>query len=196
MLFFYKKYLGLLVYLPDKIKVMERTDSVASKSFFYKDALEIAPAIIGQYIVRQYPGSENSVYTYRLKEIEVYRGQEDKANHAHRGKTNRNSLLFEEGGILYVYLIYGMHWMLNIVTGNKNDPQAILIRAIEGYDGPGKLTKALSVNNEFNGKPLGAATGLWFDIGQPAHYITKSRVGIAYADKYWQQRPWRFIYKI
>src|SRR3989344_2790942 len=116
--------------------------------FFQRSALEVAPDLLGKYLVL---GNKRLMIT----EVEAYDGHDDKASHASRGKTKRNEVMFEKGGVWYVYLCYGMYWMLNIVTGDKDYPSAVLIRACrvesdsELYAGPGKLTKYFKINKNF-----------------------------------------------
>ena len=118
-----------------------------STSFFTRDVLAVAPDLLGKSIVRRF--SDGSIKTFIITETEAYRGEEDLACHASKGRTPRTETMYQQGGVLYLYLIYGMYWMLNVVTG-KDQPQAVLIRCIEGYNGPGKLTKALQLDKTFN----------------------------------------------
>jgi len=82
-------------------------------------------------------------------------GPDDLASHAARGRTKRNKVMFGPPGMFYVYFVYGMHWMLNVVTGPVGYPAAVLIRGIEGIQGPGRLTKALRINGNLNGRAAG-----------------------------------------
>lgn len=162
--------------------------------FFQRDVLEIAPELPGKLLMRKFSNGEQKAY--RITEVEAYRGEEDMACHASKGKTPRTSVMYEPGGVWYVYLIYGMHWMLNVVTAEKNNPQAVLIRGIETWNGPGKLTKALEINKTFNGRPLAKATGLWIasDNQSPdgKAILQAPRIGIDYAGDYWKNKPWRY----
>ena len=97
---------------------------------------------------------DGSVSRYMITEVEAYRGIEDLACHASKGRTLRTEIMFQEGGCLYMYFIYGMYWMLNIVTGGKDDPQAVLIRGVEGYSGPGRLTKSLGIDKSYYGEDI------------------------------------------
>lgn len=91
-----------------------------NREFFRADALTLAPALVGKLLVRRFPdGSEKRL---RITETEAYCGAEDTACHAHKGKTKRAGILWRDGGTIYVYLCYGMHEMLNIVSGSENDP--------------------------------------------------------------------------
>ena len=119
------------------------------RDFFSRDCLEVAPELVGKIIARKL--SDGTVIRVRITETEAYRGEEDKACHASKGRTPRTELLYGESGVIYVYLCYGMHWLMNVITGEKDIPQGVLIRAGEGYNGPAKLTKRLMINKEQNG---------------------------------------------
>jgi DNA-3-methyladenine glycosylase len=162
-----------------------------TKNFFIRDVLEVAPEIIGKQLVMRY--SDNSLRRFMITEVEAYRGPEDMACHASKGRTVRTEIMFHSGGKLYVYFIYGMYWMLNIVTGVKNMPQAVLIRGIEGYNGPGKLTKKLGIDKSFYGEDLTISDRIWIeDTGFIPEYKTGPRIGINYAGDYWKEVPWRY----
>ena len=162
------------------------------QDFFTRDALEVAPALVGCRLVRTLPDGETRTLT--ITETEAYCGESDSACHAHRGRTRRNAPLYERGGIFYVYLCYGIHWLLNAVTGAEGAPQGVLIRACEGYPGPGRLTKALGIGGELTGLPVDGCAGLRFAARDGEWEITAApRVGIAYAEPEDRARPWRFI---
>ena len=130
----------------------------------------------------------------RITETECYMGVEDTACHASKGKTARNSALWQEGGHSYVYLCYGMYDMFNIITGAENDPQGVLIRGIEGYMGPGKFTKHCGIDRKYNKIDMKTSDFLWLeDDGFEPQLVLSERVGIAYADKADRERLWRFI---
>ena len=122
------------------------------KQFFLQDVLEVAPNLLGKNLVRRF--EDGTIKKYKITETEAYRGEEDLACHCSKGKTSRTSIMYEDAGKIYVYLIYGMYWMLNLVCYKEEEPQAVLIRGIEGFDGPGKLTKELQINKQFNGKKI------------------------------------------
>jgi DNA-3-methyladenine glycosylase len=161
------------------------------RNFFTRDVLEVAPELIGKILIVR---SEEGVYgRYLVTEVEAYRGQEDKACHANKGRTSRTEIMYHEGGRLYMYLIYGMYWMMNVVTGGENNPQAVLVRGVESYPGPGKLTKSLGIDRSFYGEDLVTSDRLWFeDAGLRPEVKTGERIGIEYAGAYWKTRPWRF----
>lgn len=152
-----------------------------------------------------------------ITEVEVYSGFNDKASHASRGKTPRNAPMFGEAGYWYVYFTYGIHWMLNIVTGPEGFPAAVLIRGIQylgrptslNLNGPAKITKYLKIDKKFNNKLAIPKTGLW--IAAPAKSERASlkkvflsgkikikrtpRIGVAYAGSVWSKKKWRFVLK-
>jgi DNA-3-methyladenine glycosylase len=163
-----------------------------AREFYTRDVLDVAPELIGKnLVIRLHDGS---YACHRITEVEAYRGHEDKACHASRGKTVRTEVMFREGGYLYVYLIYGMYWMLNIVTGSEGNPQAVLIRGLESIPGPGKVTKTLSVDRSYYGEDLVTSERIWLgDTGVLPVYKTGPRIGIDYAGDYWKSRPWRYF---
>ncbi|MDP4119467.1 MAG: DNA-3-methyladenine glycosylase [Bacillota bacterium] len=161
------------------------------KEFYQNSAVDLAPALLGKLLCRNIEGE---IYKHRVTETECYFGESDTACHAHKGKTERTKILYEEGGIAYIYLCYGIHSLLNIVTGEKGFPQAVLIRGIEGYIGPGRLTKHLQIDRNLNGEDLVFSKKLWLeDDGFTPHYKVSKRVGIDYASEEDRNRPWRFI---
>ncbi|MDV0447306.1 putative 3-methyladenine DNA glycosylase [Methanosarcinaceae archaeon Ag5] len=165
------------------------------KSDFYtRDVLEVAPELLGKLLVRKLPSGE--ILKYRITETEAYRGIEDTACHAKAGKTKRTSVMFEEGGCSYIYLCYGIHFLLNIVTSTSEIPQAALIRGVEGYNGPAKLTKAMQIGKELNAVDLTESDELWIeDDGFAAEYITTKRIGIDYATEPYKSIEWRYVLK-
>lgn len=168
-------------------------------NFFQRPTLELAPELLGKFLI------------YRDKrllitEVEAYDGLDDLASHAARRpgwpngrRTDRTEVLFAAGGVWYVRLIYGMYWMLNIITDKKDYPAGVLIRAAGGFKGPGKLTKHLEIDKRFNNLPANKKTGLYFEdrgvVVPENKIITAPRVGVAYAGPVWSQKPWRFYLK-
>ncbi len=164
----------------------QRLDS----NFYREDVLTIAPALLGMKLIRV---TDNICHEYIITEVEAYRGMEDLACHASKGKTRRTEVMFQEGGKLYIYLIYGMYYMLNIVTGPAGFPQAVLIRSLYGINGPGKLTKKLKIDNSFYGESITESKRIWIEKGiKNPSYITSPRIGIDYAGEYWKQKLWRW----
>ena len=185
---------------------------VLNKAFFERPTLEVAEDMLGKFLVKREKGKDAA---YMITEVEAYDGFEDKASHAHKGKTARNEIMFGEAGYWYVYLVYGMYNMLNIVTGKKDYPAAILIRGtrlvsrldsakratdksrqVKEIDGPGKLTKALKIDRRFNKKQANKKTGLWIEdrgLKIKKSEIKKTpRIGVQYAGSC-AKKPSRFI---
>lgn len=162
------------------------------EEFFHRDALTVARELVGKVIVRKL--SDGTILRERIAETEAYGGEEDKACHASKGRTKRTEILYGESGVIYVYLCYGMHWLMNVITGEKEQPQGVLIRAGEKHYGPAKLTKYLQVDGEFNYRKMYADDEIWIeDDGFRPTIETASRVGIDYAGEYWRDIEWRFI---
>jgi DNA-3-methyladenine glycosylase len=162
------------------------------RNFYTSSALEVAPDLLGKLLVRKF---STKTVKYKITETEVYCGEEDLACHASKGKTSRTKVMYEKGGVVYVYLVYGMYWMLNIVTGKKDYPEAVLIRSLEGFDGPGKVGKELKIAKSFYGEDLTKSKRLWIEEPGVKKKITSKkakRVGVDYAGK-WANKPWRFI---
>lgn len=154
--------------------------------FYHRPCDEVARELVGKLIVR---GDTR----LRISETEVYWGESDTACHAHKGKTKRTEVLWAEPGTIYVYLCYGMHWLLNIVTGEENDPQAVLIRACLEAPGPGRLTKKLGITGDYNRRSILTTEDLWIeDDGFRCEIAADTRVGIGYASEADQARLWRY----
>jgi len=168
---------------------------VVPVAFFDRPTPLVARALIGKFLVRKRAGKEEA---YMIVETEAYHGFEDKASHASRGKTLRNTPMFGSPGTIYVYYTYGMHWMFNVVCGKKEFPGAVLIRGVESIRGPARLTKTLGIDKELNTKKIGKVSGVWIEdrgITISPRAIQKThRIGINYAQE-WAEKPWRFIYK-
>jgi len=165
------------------------------RPFYMQDVLIVAPALLGKYLVRRFPSGEEC--RRMITEVEAYRGIEDRACHASKGRSDRTEVMFRPGGEIYVYMIYGMYWMLNIVTGKKDAPQTVFIRGIEGITGPGRLTKALEIDKSFYGEDLSTSRRLWVEKenGEIA-FTTTPRIGINYAGPEWASKPWRWVARI
>lgn len=186
-----------------------------SRQFYEQPTLKVAKTLLGKYLVRRI-GQKKLVG--RIVETEAYLGYHDKASHAFGKVTARNKIMFGPVGFWYVYLIYGIFSCLNIVTGKKGFPAAVLIRALEPVEGiaqmkrlrkksnltdlcsgPGKLCQALKIDRNLNGtKAFGQNCSLWIEQrGESGKFeIGKSkRIGVDYAGSYWASRPWRFYIK-
>lgn len=158
--------------------------------FFLRDVLEVAPDLLGKILVRQF--DDGRINRYRITEVEAYRGFDDLACHASKGRTPRTEVMFQEGGKVYVYLIYGMYWLLNLVSGEEGNASAALIRGIEGFSGPGRLGRELKLDKSFYGEDLINSTRLWVEDADPINeFKTSKRIGIGYAGE-WAEKPWRY----
>ncbi len=165
---------------------------ILTEEFFHRDALIVAPELVGKIIVRIL--DDGTEIRERIAEVEVYRGEEDKACHASKGRTKRTEILYGESGFIYVYLCYGIHWLMNVITGEKEQPQGILIRCGDVHDGPAKLTKYLQIDGSFNGEKICGNNRIRIeDDGFKPEIRTASRVGINYAGDYWRNIKWRYI---
>ena len=177
-------------------KSREKQFTTLDTGFFERPGIIIARDIIGKYLVCS---GKNGVVSRMITEVEVYDGPCDKASHAYRGRTARTEIMFGPAGHWYVYLCYGVYHMLNVVTGVEGYPAAVLIRGVEGYDGPGKLTRGLGITKEqYNTKLATTKTGLWIEdrgMVMPKSAIQQTpRIGIPYAEE-WRNKPWRFVLK-
>lgn len=162
-----------------------------SEEFYHRPCLEVARDLVGKLFVHRIGGEERIL---RITETEAYCGESDTACHAHKGRTPRTEVLYARPGTAYVYLCYGIHWLFNAVTGEDGEPEAVLIRACEGAEGPGKLTKSLGITGSDNRKYLPDSDELFMaDDGFRPAVRTAKRIGIAYASEEDQNRLWRFI---
>ena len=168
--------------------------SILPKHFYTRPTLQVAEELLGKFLVLSKNGKETA---RMITEVEAYDGFKDKASHASRGLTKRNAPMFEEGGIWYVYFVYGMYDMLNIVTGQKGYPAAVLIRGVEQIAGPGKLTKTLGIARAYNRFSASRRSGLWIENRGfliPEKHIKKSpRIGVGYAGPVWAGKKYRFF---
>lgn len=182
------------------------TGKILDHDFFKRDTIEVAKNLLGKKIIRNISGN---FFCAKIVETEAYLGLNDRACHSYGGNiTKRNEILYRKGGHIYVYLIYGMYNLLNIVTKSENEPEAVLIRAVEPIEnidgmainrfgknfknlstyqkknltnGPGKLAMALSIDRSLNGTIL-SKDYLFIEDGEEVkNIITAKRIGIDYA---------------
>jgi DNA-3-methyladenine glycosylase len=164
---------------------------IPERGFFTRDVLEVAPGLLGKILAVK--SEDDLIRRFIISETEAYRGSDDKACHASKGRTPRTEIMFHEGGRLYVYFVYGMYWMLNIVTGMENDPQAVLIRGLKDCTGPGRVTNLLGIDRTFYGEDLTTSSRIWIeDNGITAVYKTGPRIGVNYAGEPWKSMQWRY----
>ncbi len=170
---------------------MHRSVNKKLTQFYSADVLEIAPLLPGKKIVRII---NRERFEYIITEVEAYRGSEDLACHASKGRTKRTEIMYHQGGLIYMYLIYGMYWMFNIVTGPTDSPQAVLIRGITGVSGPGRVSRKLLLDGSFYGENITKSENIWIEDGSGTpEIITTPRIGINYAGEYWCSKPWRYL---
>jgi DNA-3-methyladenine glycosylase len=185
-------------------------DPVLPRSFFARDALAVAPELLGKVLVRRAPEGNRAG---RIVEVEAYRGADDPASHAFRGPTPRTTTMFGPAGHLYVYFSYGMHWCANVVCARPDEAAAVLIRALEPVqgieamtaarpgarrpvdvsNGPAKLCEALGITGTDDGADLLSGDhGIRIvDDGTPPPAVpgVGPRVGISVA----VEQPWRWF---
>ena len=165
--------------------------AVLESAFFDRPADIVARDLPGRRLVRRIGRQRLALI---ISETEAYLGPHDLACHAARGRTPRTDVMFAPAGTLYIYLVYGIHWMLNVVTGPAGYPAAVLIRSAGGVSGPGRLARALAINGTLNGRRAGQAAGLWFECGAGAtRVLATPRVGVDYAGRRWSARKLRFV---
>jgi len=190
-----------------------KTKKLAKSFYLQQDVVAISKALLGKYLVTK--TAAGIVTTAMIVETEAYQAPEDKASHAYGNKrTARTETMFSAGGVAYIYLCYGVHHLLNVVTGPQDVPHAVLIRAVEPIDGidimlqrrqfskinykltsgPGVLSQALGITTADNQSNL-LGTRVWLEdrgvIIQQRDIISSARVGIQYAKEY-ASLPWRF----
>lgn len=174
---------------------------ILGQKFFDRDTKIVAKELLGKFLIRKIGKKEIAVM---ITETEAYDGFKDKASHASKGKTQRTEVMFGDPGIFYIYLCYGMYHMLNIITREKNYPAAVLVRGVKNethyLNGPGKLTKFLSVNKNLNQKPAGKLSQLWFEdrgIKVSKSQIKETpRIGVSYAGPEWSKKKLRFLLEV
>lgn len=171
--------------------------SKLEREFFARPAPVLARAILGAVMVRKI-GSV--VRRARLFEVEAYCGPRDLASHSSKGRTARTEVMFGPPGHAYVYFVYGMHWMFNIVGGKAGDAHAVLIRSAQPLDhwdanlvGPARLARAFGISRPHNGLDLCGET-IYF-LTHPTYkprVVRTPRIGVDYA-KHWKDKLLRFI---
>ena len=160
-------------------------------SFFRRPAAAVANDLVGMTLVRV---TKEGTRRFVIVETEAYEGVHDFASHSSHGRTARTEVMFGPPGRLYVYRVYGLHWMLNVVTGETDEGAAVLIRGVDGISGPGRVAERLEVEASLNARPANRATGLWFEFGFTATAGVECvpRIGVDYAGPYWAQKKLRF----
>jgi DNA-3-methyladenine glycosylase len=172
---------------------MARTSQTLPSGFFDRPADRVARELIGSVLAVR--GRDGRVTRHVVHETEAYLGAHDLACHGAKGMTRRNAVMFGPAGRWYVYLCYGLHWMLNVVTGAEGVPAAVLVRGAGRFTGPGRVTKGLGIDRGHDGRPATRAAGLWLEPGVtvPRRLIERTpRIGVGYAGD-WAAEPLRFV---
>lgn len=172
--------------------------SVLGRKFFGRPAAVVAPELLGAKLC--WKSGTGQVLASPITETEAYVGIEDRACHASKGRTPRTEVMFGPAGVWYVYLCYGVHWLLNIVTGDPQSKtaEAVLIRGVVAATGPGRVGKLLGLHKDWNGLRATRAAGLWVEEGEPvkASSIEVSpRIGVASAGEPWAHAELRYVWK-
>ncbi|MDO8544152.1 MAG: DNA-3-methyladenine glycosylase [Opitutaceae bacterium] len=170
---------------------------VEAKVLLQKKTVALARWLLGKHLVRRFPDGHEDARI--ITEVEAYCGESDQACHARAGRTKRTEVMYGAGGVWYVYLCYGIHEMLNLVVGPADWPAAILIRAVEGAIGPGRVTKALAIDRKLNGtSAVSEEGGLWLEdrgVRVPRRLVEATpRIGVDYAGPIWTNKHWRFTF--
>ena len=187
---------------------------IITREFYSRSAIAVARDLLGCYLVRNLDGVR---MVGIICETEAYQGEEDQGCHARVGRTQRTAVMYGDPGHAYIYFTYGMHWLLNAVTGPVGMPAAVLIRAINALEGikmmivkrphlaqkkgwlngPAKLTEALGLNGQLNGYDLcepGSELTIESGIIISDQVVTTSaRIGLNTVPEPWKSIPWRFI---
>ncbi len=174
------------------------------REFYERSTLKVAKDLLGKILVKE--EVNRTIYT-KIVDVEAYVGPNDKACHASKGRTKRTEIMFGPAGFTYVYLIYGMYHLLNIVTEREGYPAAILIRGLEllevdatqthqaRIDGPGRVGRFLELNRAHNGLDATQGTTIWVQdhgLTIPGEHIqAHPRIGVDYAGE-WAKKLWRF----
>jgi len=187
------------------------------RKFYTRPTLLVAKELLGKYLVRKI-GKKKLIS--KIVEVEAYIGPQDKASHAYDGKiTPRNKTEYLEGGHIYIYLCYGIHWQLNFKTEREGKPECVLIRALEPIfknrnskfkmqndkskfknltNGPGKLCRWMKLDKSFDGEDITKSKIIWLESNgkklKKSQIVATTRIGIDYAGE-WAKKPWRFYIK-
>lgn len=169
---------------------------VLPQTFYARKAEVVARELLGKTLVRKINGA---IIRSRITETEAYIGPHDLACHASKGRTRRTEVMFGPAGHWYVYFIYGMYEMLNIVTNKKEYPAAVLIRGVEDVSGPGRLTRYFKIPRDMNGKKASRASGLWIEDASlrvpRGEVLTTPRIGVDYAGPVWAKKHYRYVWR-
>lgn len=188
--------------MPRALAGEHRTSARLGRQSFNRPTLEVARHLLGKHIVHRQAGR---TFSGMIMETEAYKGPRDRAAHSYGGRrTARVEPLYANGGIVYVYFIYGIHWMLNFSTAGEGLPEGVLIRGIVAEEagakrvlsGPGRVTQYLKVDKQLDRTDAVSSHRFWLEdrgIHVPRRLVRRGpRIGVDYAGPYWAARPWRF----
>jgi len=177
---------------------MDKQSKILNRRFYNRETLKVAQEMLGCFLVRKV---KNKIIRAMITDVEAYVGEDDLACHASKGRTSRTEIMYGPAGHLYVYFVYGMHFIMNIVTEKKEFPAAVMIRGIKiddvGYqktNGPAKACKFLQIDKKLDGWDMTQGEKLWIERGVkiPKNKIkTGKRIGIDYAG-HCTHYLWRF----
>jgi DNA-3-methyladenine glycosylase len=170
------------------------------RSFYDRDTIVVARDLLGKWLVHQADGVRR---IGKIVEVEAYLGEHDLAAHSSKGRTERTKIMFGPPGYAYVYLIYGMHHCMNVVTERDGHASAVLLRALEPVEnlegrsnGPGLLCRSMKIDRRLNGRDL--LSDDFFIAAPPAPekitIVKRPRIGVDYA-RHWAKRLLRFYLK-
>jgi len=187
-----------------------------TRDFYTRSTLKVAKQLLGKYLVHNIKGGK---LIGEIVETEAYIGPKDKAAHSFGGrKTKRNIAEYLTGGYIYIYLVYGMYWQLNISTNKEGRPECVLIRALKpilfgtsqvpnvgtsqvpnvsNANGPGKLCRWMGFDKSHYGIDMVTSNKVWLEDGEEiesSQVVASKRIGIDYAQE-WAEKPWRFYIK-
>ena len=168
---------------------------INDEKFFQLDTETLAQELLGKWIKTNINGEEKMA---QISETEAYLGEKDSACHSYKGRrTARTETMFKVGGTVYIYLCYGMHYLLNIVSKKENQPEAVLIRAVVGVNGPAKVTKLLNIDKSLNGESVINNSKICImDDGKIYKFTKEKRVGIDYSLEKDKNALLRFVLKL
>jgi DNA-3-methyladenine glycosylase len=196
------------------VRAIAKSKKLPRKFYTRSNVLEVSRDLLGKLLV--VPGEGGQRMSGKIVEVEAYRGPEDRASHAFGGRrTKRTETMYREGGVAYVYFVYGMYNQFNVVTNVSDTQHAILVRALEPIEGietmrirrhshtdrnltsgPGKLCLAMGIDRQLDGADL-LGDRVWIEEFEkvPVSKIGRGpRIGIDYAEE-WIEKPWRFWIK-
>lgn len=159
-----------------------KMEKLLPRKFYARDTVKVAKELLGKYLV-----VKDKIF--RITETEAYCGPKDKACHGSWRKRQSCENLWGKPGHFYIYLTYGLHYMLNISTEKDNYPAAVLIRGLDKINGPGRVTKFLGIDKSWDGQKVFVV-----DKGEKPSFLAAPRVGVNYAGL-WAKKLWRFVIK-